>query len=86
MSTQFGVVRAAPACCLPLVTRRSEPPGESFHTLRSNTKSEQVANRSSLGVLGMRERVHLIGGEIDFKGVEGEGTVVTARVPISKEA
>jgi PAS domain S-box-containing protein len=42
-------------------------------------KSEQ----QSLGILGMRERAHLIGGEIDIKGVKGKGTVVTVRVPIS---
>jgi PAS domain S-box-containing protein len=38
----------------------------------------------SLGLLGMRERAHLIGGEIDITGIEGQGTVVTVRVPNSK--
>lgn len=42
-------------------------------------KSEQ----QSLGILGMRERAHLIGGEMEIKGVEGKGTVVVLRVPIS---
>jgi two-component system sensor histidine kinase UhpB len=42
-------------------------------------KSEQ----KSLGILGMRERGHLIGGEIDIKGVEAKGTLVTVRVPLS---
>jgi signal transduction histidine kinase len=47
--------------------------------ITDSEKSEQ----QSLGILGMRERAHLIGGEIDIKGVEGEGTVVTVRVPNS---
>jgi PAS domain S-box-containing protein len=42
-------------------------------------KSEQ----QSLGILGMRERAHLIAGEIDIKGVQGKGTLVTIRVSIS---
>jgi hypothetical protein len=31
----------------------------------------------------MKERAHLMGGDIDIKGVEGKGTVVTVRAPIS---
>jgi signal transduction histidine kinase len=45
----------------------------------------QMSDPLSLGLLGMRERVHLIGGEIEIKGIEDKGTVVTARVPISRE-
>jgi PAS domain S-box-containing protein len=36
----------------------------------------------SLGLLGMTERAHLIGGEINIEGAEGLGTVITLRVPI----
>jgi signal transduction histidine kinase len=49
--------------------------------ISENEKSKQ----QSLGILGMRERAHLIGGEIDINGVEGKGTVVIVRVPISGE-
>ena len=45
-------------------------------------KEDQKSGLHSLGILGMRERAHLIGGQIDITGVEGEGTVVTVRVPI----
>src|SRR6266478_892451 len=47
--------------------------------IMESVKSEQ----QSLGILGMRERAHLIGGEIDIKGFEGKGTVVDLRVPSS---
>ena len=46
------------------------------------TESEK-SEQQSLGILGMRERAHLIGGELDIKGVERKGTVVIVRVPIS---
>jgi PAS domain S-box-containing protein len=48
---------------------------------RGITESETYG-QLSIGILGMRERAHLIGGEIDISGVEGEGTTVTVRLPI----
>lgn len=45
-------------------------------------ESQKSAARS-LGLVGMRERAHLVGGEINITGVEGKGTVVTVRVPAS---
>jgi len=49
---------------------------------RGITESER-SGESSIGLLGMRERAHLIGGEIEVSGVEGEGTTVTLRLPIA---
>lgn len=46
-------------------------------------REDEELSVHSLGILGMRERAHLAGGEVDIKGVEGRGTVVTVRVPIS---
>jgi signal transduction histidine kinase len=46
------------------------------------TESQKSDSRS-LGLLGMRERAHLVGGEIEITGTEGRDTVVTVRVPIS---
>ena len=46
------------------------------------TESEK-SQQQCLGILGMRERAHLIAGEIEIKGVKGKGTVVIVRVPIS---
>jgi PAS domain S-box-containing protein len=43
-----------------------------------NTK---VSNRQSLGLLGMRERVTLFGGEITIQGYPGKGTTITACLP-----
>jgi PAS domain S-box-containing protein len=43
---------------------------------------ERLAERHSLGLLGMRERVAVFGGEIEFSGVPGQGTVVVVRMPL----
>jgi PAS domain S-box-containing protein len=48
---------------------------------RGITESER-SGELSIGLLGMRERAHLMGGEIDISGIEGEGTTVTLRLPI----
>lgn len=40
------------------------------------------ANAASLGLLGMRERAVLAGGEVLIRGAEGQGTSVVVRVPL----
>jgi PAS domain S-box-containing protein len=48
---------------------------------RGITESERTG-ALSIGLLGMQERAHLIGGQLDVSGIEGEGTTVSLRVPI----
>jgi PAS domain S-box-containing protein len=45
---------------------------------------EEQARPSSLGLLGMRERALLLGGEVTIDGAPGAGTRVTVRVPRSR--
>ena len=40
-----------------------------------------VSDRRSLGLLGMRERAALFGGEVNFVGVAGRGTTVAVTIP-----
>jgi signal transduction histidine kinase len=42
---------------------------------------DQKSGIYSLGILGMHERVHLVGGEIDITGIQGKGTVIKIRIP-----
>ena len=49
---------------------------------RGITDDEKSGQRT-LGLLGMRERAHLVGGKIEITGSDGKGTVVTVRIPIS---
>ena len=44
--------------------------------------AERLAERRSLGLLGMRERVAVFGGEIEFAGAPGQGTAVVVRMPV----
>jgi PAS domain S-box-containing protein len=45
------------------------------------TESE-LMNTQSLGLLGMKERALLVGGEVNITGKEGDGTTVVVRVPL----
>lgn len=47
--------------------------------------AEQIADRRSLGLLGMRERAELLGGSVEIAGRAGEGTVLTATLPLGKD-
>jgi PAS domain S-box-containing protein len=44
------------------------------------TESE-ISNPRSLGLLGMKERALLLGGELRISGTPGKGTTVTIRIP-----
>jgi signal transduction histidine kinase len=46
---------------------------------RGITESDTLG-RQSLGILGMRERAHLVGGKITISGDKGKGTEITIRV------
>ena len=52
---------------------------------RGITEEERTGSRS-LGLLGIRERVQLIGGTIDLTGLTGKGMVLTIRVPLLSQA
>ena len=63
----------------------AEEDGEIVFEIRDNgrgiTEDEKAGSRS-LGLIGMRERAHLVGGRIEITGVGERGTVLTLRVPI----
>lgn len=42
----------------------------------------QMINSRSLGLLGMKERALLVGGEVNISGEQGVGTTVVVRVPL----
>ena len=43
---------------------------------------QDLAHRTSLGLLGMRERALRLGGEVAIAGRPREGTTVTVRIPL----
>lgn len=46
--------------------------------------SEELNNPKSLGLLGMRELALAVGGDVTFEGTLGNGTIVTARIPMDR--
>ncbi len=50
---------------------------------RGVTENE-ISNQKSFGILGMRERALVFGGEVDVRGEQGKGTVVSVRIPMEK--
>jgi two-component system invasion response regulator UvrY len=43
--------------------------------------SDELTNYASLGLLGMRERAHLWGGDVSIQGTPSLGTTVTIQIP-----
>ena len=43
----------------------------------------EIDNAQSLGLLGMRERVHLLAGDLSISGAPGQGTTVLIKVPLN---
>jgi PAS domain S-box-containing protein len=45
---------------------------------------EEIKRHGSLGLLGMKERVTILGGTLDVHGRPGQGTTVTIRIPLGQ--
>jgi signal transduction histidine kinase len=68
--------------------RLSEENGALVLTVKDNGRGiseEEIANTRSIGLVGMRERAMLIGGEIALQGAPGRGTTMTLRVPLARQ-
>jgi signal transduction histidine kinase len=46
----------------------------------------EISNNKSIGLLGMRERAALLGGEFHIRGVSGKGTSIAVRIPLRRPA
>src|ERR1043165_5244265 len=47
---------------------------------------DEISNTKSIGLLGMRERAALLGGELTITGQAGEGTCVRVKIPLHRTA
>jgi PAS domain S-box-containing protein len=82
-----NILRHARATRVQIATE--EMGGAVVLTVRDNGKGITEAEKSgrpSLGILEMQERAHLVGGTINIAGMEGKGTTVILRVPVSGES
>jgi PAS domain S-box-containing protein len=65
-----------------------EEDGELILTINDNGRGiteDEKSGEHTLGLLGMRERAHLVGGRIEITGSIGEGTTVVVRIHPSGE-
>ncbi|MBE0427664.1 MAG: response regulator [Nitrospirae bacterium] len=46
---------------------------------------DQISNAKSYGLTGIRERVYLLGGEVEIIGILHEGTTLKVRIPFDKK-
>jgi two-component system sensor histidine kinase UhpB len=79
-----NILRHAQANRVAITMRQGD--GEYLLTINDNGRGIREGEKSgahSLGLLGMRERAHLIGAKIDITGLEGKGTLVAVSIPIS---
>ena len=44
--------------------------------------NEQVKNSKSLGIISMKERALILGGEVSIEGVSNKGTIVKVIIPL----
>jgi signal transduction histidine kinase len=66
--------------------RLAEEDGNLILEVRDNgigIGEEQLSAGTSLGILGMRERVLLLGGTLTISGAQGKGTLVRVLIPDS---
>jgi signal transduction histidine kinase len=52
----------------------------------SGITEQEISNPKSLGILGMKERAHIFGGEVTVGSGAGKGTRVRALIPLVKPA
>jgi PAS domain S-box-containing protein len=79
-----NVIRHAGATTVEI--RVKEKKGEFVLQIEDNGKGmteSDISGTESLGLLGMRERAHLIGGEVRITSAEGGGTAVAVHLPIA---
>lgn len=46
--------------------------------------TQDIAKPTSFGIIGMRERVYSMHGNIDISGISGKGTSITIYIPVNK--
>jgi signal transduction histidine kinase len=51
------------------------------HDNGKGIREEELSAGRSLGILGMRERAVLLGGELAISGAPGNGTTIKVRIP-----
>ncbi|MBI5369341.1 MAG: HAMP domain-containing protein [Planctomycetes bacterium] len=68
------------------ITLLVEDDGAGFDPAAAAAGGVRPGGRPGLGLLGMRERTALVGGDCAIESITGRGTTVRARIPLAPEA
>jgi signal transduction histidine kinase len=82
----MNVVRHAGASAVRIVMR--DTPGHLSVKIQDNGRgitARQLDDPGSIGLLGMRERAELIGGQLQITSKRGKGTAILIMAPASRE-
>jgi signal transduction histidine kinase len=87
--TLTNVARHAQATTVIVTLEKSEAAGEAGWVLQvqddgRGLSPEAMAKSNSFGLLGIRERVNLLGGELSLEGAPGQGTTLRVRIPLNQ--
>ncbi len=78
-----NITRHANATCVRIeMTKTSDELRLSVSDDGVGVTEEQIRNPKSLGLLGMRERAMILGGNVTISGEAGHGTVAQVQIPI----
>jgi len=81
--TLTNVVRHANATRVKVSLK--EKAGKSELKVKDNGRGitkEQISDNRSFGLIGIRERVYLFGGEVKISGIRNKGTTLTVSIPL----
>jgi signal transduction histidine kinase len=81
-----NIARHANATEIKVVLRKK--PDKIELTVRDNgggITEKQIFDERSFGLIGMRERVHYFGGNLEILGTLNQGTTVTASIPLDRK-
>jgi two-component system sensor histidine kinase UhpB len=82
----MNVVRHAGASAVRIAMR--DAPGQLSVKIHDNGRgitARELDDPGSIGLLGMRERAELIGGELSITGKRGKGTTILISAPVARE-
>jgi len=46
---------------------------------------DEIAQKKSFGITGMKERVELLGGKFNIHGIQGKGTLLSVEIPLPSQ-
>jgi signal transduction histidine kinase len=84
--TLTNIARHANATAVEVILKKKSGKVElRVHDNGIGITEKQVSDGRSFGIIGMRERVHYLGGDLIISSARNKGTTVKASIPISKK-